>query len=60
MDNINQILKITDEIQKECHEYVNHLQEAKSTASYEDMTYVYIFHKLAQQEFRLRQLENKK
>jgi hypothetical protein len=57
----NEIKKIWEEIQDECHRYVEHGMKDKDfpkNATYQDATNVFLFKKLAEFELRLRGLEH--
>ena len=52
----NQILKISEQLQKDCHKTVDSIT-SKAKASYQDATNVWLFTKLAEIETRLKKLE---
>jgi len=55
-----EVLTITEEFQNDCHKLVEELMKQLPKLSVQDATNVWLFKKLADIEFRLRQLENDK
>jgi hypothetical protein len=59
MELNEEVLNIMSGIQKECHEFCNNYISKVKGATSQDITNVYLFHKLAEFEYRLRKLEEK-
>lgn len=60
--NSIEIQQITEEIQRECHEVVDGIFQNKTltAVNVQDATNVFFYKKLAEFEYRLRELENTK
>lgn len=60
IQNEDELLKIAELLQEDCHKLSNKILEKRPTLSYEDIVNIWMFTKMAEYELRLKKLENEK